>query len=64
MIIHVGINEILWNKNDTDMNNIEIANTCQNYNIGKIFISAVLPSKRTIINILQTIENREQRYRF
>ena len=49
-IIHVGINDILRNKNDTDLNNLpesilEIANTCQNYNIGKIFISALLPSK-------------------
>ena len=49
-IIHVGINDILRNKNDTDINNLpesilEIANTCQDYNIGKIFISALLPSK-------------------
>ena len=49
-IIHVGINDILRNKNDSDLNNLpdsilEIANTCQNYNIGKIFISALLPSK-------------------
>ena len=49
-IIHVGINDILRNKNDTDLNNLldgilEIANTCQNYNIDKIFISALLPSK-------------------
>ena len=50
-MIHVGINDILQNTNDTDMNNLpdgilEIANTCQNYNIGKIFILALLPSKR------------------
>ena len=49
-IIYVGINDILRNKNDTDINNLpesilEIANTCQNYDIGKIFISALLPSK-------------------
>ena len=55
-IIHDGINDILRNKNDTDTSNLpesilEIANTCQNYNIGKIFISAILPSKRTKFNI-------------
>ena len=57
-IIHVGINDILPNKNNTDMYNLpdsilEIANTCQNCNIGKIFISAILPSKWTKVNILQ-----------
>ena len=60
-IIHVGTNDILRNKNDTDLNNlpdsiIEIANTCQNYNIGKILISALLPSKRTKVNISQINE--------
>ena len=60
-IIHVGINDILRNENDTDLNNLpesilEIANTCQNYNIGKIFISALLPSKRTKFNISQINE--------
>ena len=42
-IIHVGINDIIRNKNDTDLNNLpdsilETTNTCQNYKIGKIFI--------------------------
>ena len=60
-IIYVGINDILRNKNDTDLNNmpesiLEIANTCQNYNTGKIFISALLPSKRTKVNISQINE--------
>ena len=60
-IIHVGINGIIRNKNDTDLNNLpdsilEIANTCQNYNIVKIFISALLPSKRTKVNISQINE--------
>ena len=60
-IIHVGINDIIRNKNDTDLNNLadsilEIANTCQNYNIGKIFISTLLPSKRTKVNISQINE--------
>ena len=35
---------------------LEIANTCQNYDIGKIFISALLPSKRTKVNISQITE--------
>ena len=29
---------------------LEIANTCQNYNIGKMFISALLPSKGTKVS--------------
>ena len=60
-IIHVGINDIIRNKNDTDLNNLpdsilEITNTCQNYNIGKIFITTLLPSKRTKVNISQINE--------
>ena len=60
-IIHVGINDIIRNKNDTDLNNLpdsisETTNTCQNYNIGKIFISALLPSKRTKVNTSQINE--------
>ena len=60
-IIYVGINDILRNKNDTDLNNmpesiLEIANTCRNYNIGKIFISALLSSKRNKVNISQIDE--------
>ena len=55
-IIHVGINDILQCKKDSKINNLpgsilEIANTCQNYNIGKIFISAILLSKKTKMNI-------------
>ena len=65
--IHVGINDILRNKNDTDMNNLpesilEIANTCQNYNIGKIFSLALLPSKRTKVNISQINETLKHLY--
>ena len=65
VIIHVSIKDILRNKNDTDLNNrsdsiLEIANTCQNYNIGKIFISALLPSKRTKVNISQINETLKQ----
>ena len=60
-IIHAGINDIIRNKNDTDLNNLpdsilEIAKTCQNYNISKVFISALLPSKRTKVNISQINE--------
>ena len=60
-IIYVGINDILRNNNDTDMNNLpesilEIQNTCQNYNIVKIFISTFLPSKRNNVNISQINE--------
>ena len=36
---------------------LEIQNTCQNYNIGKIFISAFLPSKRNNVNISKTNES-------
>ena len=36
---------------------LEIANTCKNYNIGKIFISAILASKRTKVNVLQIHES-------
>ena len=61
-IIHVSINDILRNKNDPDMNNLpdsilEIVNTCQNYNISKIFISALLPLKQTKVNVSQINEN-------
>ena len=46
---------------------LEIANTCQNYNIGKIFISALLPSKRTKVNISkidETLKNICSRKKF
>ena len=61
VIIHVGINDIIRNKNDTDLNNLsdsilKIANTCQDYNISKIFNSALLPSKGTKVNISQINE--------
>ena len=35
---------------------LEIANTCQNYNIGELFISALPPSKQTKVNISQINE--------
>ena len=60
-IIHVGINDVIRDKNDIDLNNLpnsilEIANTCQSYSIGKIIISALLPSKPTKVNISQINE--------
>ena len=53
--IHVGVNDILWSKSKNDLrklpnNIIDIAMTCRSYNIGKIFISSILPSRRTFIN--------------
>ena len=54
-IIHVGINDILRPKHDELHklleNIIKVENTCQKYNIEKIYISAILPSTRTNINI-------------
>ena len=71
-ITHVRINDIFWSENNTDINNLpdsilEIANTCQNYNIGKIFISDLLPSKRTKFSISQineTLKHLSSRYNF
>ena len=55
-IIHVGINEILRCKNNEELkelpnNIIKIAHTCQEYNIGKIFISSKLTCTRTFASI-------------
>ena len=66
-IIHVDINDILQNKNDTNVNNLpdsilEIANICQNYNIGKIFILTILSSKRTKVSMFQINENVKHLY--
>ena len=59
VITHVCINDILRDENDADMNNLPgsiSANNCQNYNIGKIFILAILPLRRTKVNISQINE--------
>ena len=65
--IHVDINDILQNKNDNDVNNLpdsvlEIANICQNCNIGKIFILAILSSKWTKVSIFQINKNVKHLY--
>ena len=55
-IIHVNINRILRTKHYDKLdklpgNIMKVANTCQKYNIGKKFISVILPSARRNINI-------------
>ena len=55
-ITHVNINGILRTKHYDKLdklpgNVMKVANTCQKYNIGKKFISAILPSTRRNINI-------------
>ena len=60
-IIHVGINDILRSKHDEldklPGNITKVGNTCQKYNIGKIYTSAILPSARTNINIFDIDKN-------
>ena len=56
-IIHVGINDILRSKHYDELdklpgNIIKVGNICQKYNIGKIYVSAILPSTRTNIIFL------------
>ena len=58
-IIHVGINDILRSKDSNDSNDlpenvIKVGKICQNHNIGKIFISGIIPSKRTNVDISNT----------
>ena len=56
-VIHVGINDILRNKGENEVNDIprkitNIADTCRNYNIPKIFISSIIRcSRRMSVNI-------------
>lgn len=58
--IHVGINYILRSKNNEIKNlpddRLEIAYICQNFNIGKIFNSAISSLKRSKINIVEINE--------
>ena len=53
-IMHLGVNDILRSKDYDDLdklpgNIIKVANTCQMYNIGKMYMSAILLSTRTNI---------------
>ena len=54
-IIHVGINDILRSKHDESDklsgNIVKVGDTCKKYNIGKKYISAILPSTRTDYNL-------------
>ena len=55
-IIDVGINDILRQKNENELKNLpedilKIANSCRNHNINKVFVSSILPSLRTSIDI-------------
>ena len=55
-IIHVGINDILRSKGEKEVNDISrkimnIAETCRNYNIPKIFISSIIRCSRTTVDI-------------
>ena len=62
-IIHVGVNDIIKCKNKSEeIKNLPndilgIAKTCQNYNIGTFFISSILPTTRSDINISQINES-------
>ena len=50
-IIHVGINDILRHKNENELKNLPGANSCRNPNINKVFVSSILPSLRTSVDI-------------
>ena len=55
-IIHVGINNILQSKGENEVNDtprkiMNIADTCRNYIISKIFISSIIRCSRTTVDI-------------
>ena len=55
-IIHVGINDILRCKEEEDIikipkNILQVARSCQNHNVRKIFISAILPNRKKTVDI-------------
>ena len=55
-IIHLGINDILRHNDENELRNfpedtLRIANSCRNHNINKVFVSSILPSLRTSIDI-------------
>ena len=54
-IIHVGINDMLRDKDENELKNIlkimlKVANSCRNHNINKVFISSIFLSIRISIN--------------
>ena len=56
-IIHAGKNDILRSKGENEVNDIprikvmNIADTCRNYNIAKIFLSSIIRCSRTTVDI-------------
>lgn len=55
-IIYIGIDDILRSKDFNDLNElpdnvIKVGKICQNHNTGKIFISGIIPSARTNVNV-------------
>ena len=60
-IIHEGINDILRSKDMSQLKGLpkkimQIGTICQCYNIGKVYVSSILPSTRTSFNIGQINE--------
>ena len=56
VIVHVGLNDVLRCKNEPELeelitNIIETGETCQKYKLSKTFVSSIMPSSRTKINI-------------
>ena len=55
-IIHVGINDILGSKSEKEVKDVprkimNVAETCRNYNIAKIFISSIIRCSRATVDI-------------
>ena len=62
-IINVRINDKLRSKNSNDLNGlpeniIKVGKICQNHNIGKIFISGIIPSTLTNVDICDINKKR------
>ena len=60
-MIHVGINDILRSKDILELKDLskkimQIGTTCQHYDIGKVYVSSILPPTRTSFNINQIDE--------
>ena len=60
-IIHLGINDIPRSKDMSELKDLstkimQVGRTCQRYNIGKVYVSSILPSTRTSFNINQINE--------